>query len=95
MKLWILTCTYNEYNQYGDYFVTAWTSKPTAMQVQEILVREAIPATQDNIEHILTGGGRRSDAEDFWYNLDEQEEGQPHRWNEQGENLINPNAQKQ
>lgn len=30
---WILTEEYNEYNQYGGYFVTWWPEKPTEEQL--------------------------------------------------------------
>lgn len=62
--IYVLTEEYNEYDQYGEYFVHAWIGKPTDMQLAEH-VRPG-----NNIDWILRGGGR-IDKEYHWYNLRE------------------------
>lgn len=32
MKIWVITQYYNEYNQYGGYFVSAHTSEKSAIE---------------------------------------------------------------
>jgi len=33
MKIWILTSTYNDYDQHGDYFIAWWSDKPSVDQM--------------------------------------------------------------
>jgi hypothetical protein len=33
--MWILTESYDDYDQHGDYFVTGWCEKPTVEQIAE------------------------------------------------------------
>lgn len=33
MNVWILTTEYNDYDQYGEYFLQAFASKPTPEQL--------------------------------------------------------------
>jgi len=35
MKLWILLEEYNEYDQHGGYFVAAFSSKPTELDLEQ------------------------------------------------------------
>ena len=69
MKLWILTEEYNEYDQHGGYFATAWASKPSVEDVAK-----ATGTIGERAEHIWSGGGRVK-YENQWYNLFEWEEG--------------------
>jgi hypothetical protein len=62
-SVWILTEEYNEYDQHGEYFVAVWANKPTIEQL-----RERIPRNDEQLEHILNGGGRKG-VEDHWYYL--------------------------
>ena len=66
MNIWVLTKAYNDYNQYGDYFVAAFASKPTAAQLEEY----GIPT--ERIDLVLRGGGREG-IENSWYYLIEEE----------------------
>lgn len=69
-KIWVLTTEYNEYDQFGEYFVAAWRQKPTKDQLQ--------PLTSMNdfgLDHLLKGGGRL-EYEYQWYNLKEYPEGE-------------------
>ena len=67
MKIWILTSEYNDYNQYGVYFIKAYKDKPTIGMLQEDIGR-----TADYCEHVLSGGGR-IDYENAWFYLQEEE----------------------
>lgn len=35
-SVWVLTETYNDYNQHGAYFIKVWKNKPTVEQLQEV-----------------------------------------------------------
>jgi hypothetical protein len=63
MKIWILTETWNDYNQHGDVFVAAFLNKPTEEQLKEYGVDEF------EMEHVLIKGGGRLWMEDYWFNL--------------------------
>ena len=69
MKMWVLTSEYNEYDQHGGYFVTAWSTKPSVEEVAKVL-----GVTKKGAEHVWSGGGREN-YEYQWYNLFEWEEG--------------------
>jgi hypothetical protein len=62
MKLWIVTREENQYDQYGEYFVAAFTYRPSDSDLRFIA---AWPAT-----------GRSINMEDTWFNLREVEEGE-------------------
>lgn len=66
MNVWILTTEYNDYDQYGEYFLQAFASKPTPEQ----LVAEGVPLNR--IDRVLNGGGRKSNDHQWWH-LVEQE----------------------
>ncbi len=70
MKAWILTVTYNDYDQHGDYFVAWWKEKPSLEELKQS--REGF--SDNELKHVLQGGGRIDD-EYKWYNLTEIEEG--------------------
>lgn len=63
MQIWILTREINAYDQDGEYFVSAFSQKPTIAQIEKICGYNELGAT-----HVLNGGGRRN-AEEEWYNL--------------------------
>ena len=62
--IWVLTEEHNAYDQYGAYFVHAWTRKPTPTELMARGVEE------HRVSLVLQGGGREKD-EDHWYNLEE------------------------
>lgn len=66
--IWVLTESYNDYNQHGGYFVAAWTNKPTLQQIAKVC-----GITLDGAEHVLDGGGRQG-LEEQWYELMEYEQ---------------------
>ena len=59
MKLYIVTREENQYDQYGEYFVAAFTKKPTKEQLTNL-----------GVDHY-----ERKDLENTWYNLRTIEEG--------------------
>lgn len=61
--MWILTEEYNEYDQYGAYFVDAWHCKPSEEDLKNAGVHPS------DIQHVLNGGGRTHRYEGHWYNL--------------------------
>lgn len=68
MKVWILTESYNAYDQYGEYFVEVYAEKPT--------VEKLMLATESNYafcEWLLnSGGGHKNPWEKnpySWYHL--------------------------
>lgn len=66
--IWVLTESYNDYNQHGYYFVAAWTNKPTLQQIAKVC-----GYTLEGAEHVLAGGGRQG-LEEHWYELMEYEQ---------------------
>jgi hypothetical protein len=68
-KVWILTEEYNDYDQYGEYFVAVFANKPTRSQLMSHDV------LADDVEHVLAGGGRRDCQSDYyrWWHLNERE----------------------
>lgn len=71
MKAWILTVTYNNYDQHGDYFVAGWKVKPSLKELKQSIH----DLSAKELKHVLQGGGRIDD-EYKWYNLTEIEEGE-------------------
>jgi hypothetical protein len=66
MKIWILTQEYNDYDQYGEYFIKAFLTKPTHQELTELGV------VRNRLRHTLNGGGR-VDHENVWFYLREVE----------------------
>ena len=69
--MWLLTKEYNDYDQYGEYYVYAWNHRPNLQEVD--LALDTLTDGYHDIKHILNGGGRQKD-EDIWFNLFEQTE---------------------
>lgn len=69
--MWIVTSAFNDYNQYGDYFVAAYESKPTLGELKKILPTKS----DETLNHILSGGGRER-TEDEWFHLIEVKHGE-------------------
>jgi hypothetical protein len=69
--MWILTKAVNDYNQHGDYFVCAFTNKPTRKELKAVIPE----ADRKLLTHILNGGGR-VEWEYEWYFLEELQSGQ-------------------
>ena len=76
--IWVLVKDYNAYDQFGSYFVAAWTKKPGYDEIAKLC---EIDTNRNNthavkaVNHILSGGGRMA-VEDEWYTLVEVEEGE-------------------
>lgn len=66
--MYVITAEYNDYSQYGDYFVGI-IPELTLKNIKRIFPDR----NKDFLIHILNGGGRRG-YEDCWYNLFEIEE---------------------
>lgn len=66
--IWVLTEEYNQYDQYGEYFIHAWVEKPTKEQLSKLVD----PKEADYL--LETGGGRKHNYENNWYYLREMEE---------------------
>lgn len=67
MSIWVLTKEYNDYNQYGEYYISAFKEKPSIEMITNI-----VGCSDELAEWILSGGGREG-YEDVWYNLIEKE----------------------
>jgi len=67
--MYIITSRVNQYDQYGDYFETAYTNKPTLEQLIKFFKDEKLAA------HVFNGGGRIG-VEDLWYHLTEIQDGE-------------------
>lgn len=61
-----MTKEYNDYNQYGEYYIVAFKEKPSIEMITTV-----IGCSDDMAARILSGGGREG-IEDVWYNLIEE-----------------------
>lgn len=69
-SMWILTEEYNDYNQHGEYFLTAWLEKPTENQIKEMISESYGEYSIEVItKKLLSNGGGRIKDQDHWYNL--------------------------
>lgn len=66
MSIWVLTKEYNDYNQYGEYYIAAFKEKPSTEMIKTV-----ISCSDEMAAWILSGGGREG-VEDVWYNLVEE-----------------------
>jgi hypothetical protein len=69
--VWVLTSEYNQYDQYGRYFLAVFAEKPTAEQLRPHIAKHYY-VDEAYLEHVRGGGGRLRE-EDLWYCLDEEE----------------------
>lgn len=74
-KIWIVTRCENQFDQYGDYFVSAFDHKPTVDEIRTLLGRTF---SIEYAEYLLTGGGRRG-HENTWYYLTEIKSGEEYK----------------
>ena len=56
--IWVLTEEYNDYGQYGEYFVAAFKVKPTIKELQKLC-----EVDKKTAEHIWNGGQRKTGKE--------------------------------
>ena len=57
--MWILTQSYNEHDQFGDYFISAFENRPTEDEIKKVLKNEC-ELDPHLSSHVLQGGGRRN-----------------------------------
>lgn len=76
--VWVVTKEYNNYDQYGEYFVCAFKEKPTHQQCLDLLSVENYFQSYADKKHkdkmaalLMKGGGRYKDEFD-WYWLNEE-----------------------
>lgn len=69
--MWIVTRSINEYDQDGEYFVSAFVDKPDFKRLKKLFPNES-----DATIGKLTRGGGRQNAEYEWYELVETKEGE-------------------
>lgn len=62
-SVWVLTSSYNDYDQHGEYFEAVFKDKPTRESIME-----ACGVPEEDADHILLGGGRKG-GEYVWFNL--------------------------
>ena len=63
-NLWIVTREINQYDQDGEYFVSAFIKRPEFNDLVKLLPNE----DKELINRLLNGGGRDG-VEDEWYSL--------------------------
>tara|TARA_R110000796_G_scaffold250428_2_gene379357 strand:+ start:2295 stop:2513 length:219 start_codon:yes stop_codon:yes gene_type:complete len=69
--MWVVTREVNAYDQYGEYFVGCFNSKPNEAALREMVTGLSVAAAQ----HLLAGGGRQH-IEEEWWNLSMYNEGE-------------------
>lgn len=83
VSMWIVTKSYNDYNQHGEYFVACYTKKPNFDEFLKLYLKsEGLQETYfdecvgiEKVKRYYENKGRYSD-EDCWYNLREIKEGE-------------------
>ena len=77
MKIWVLTTEVNAYDQYGEYFVCVFASKPTFHEVKAAVLKDSKYIDKSILDvtcgNLVRNGGGRIDDEDCWYFLREVE----------------------
>ena len=68
--VWILTTEYNDYDQYGAYFVSAFQNKPGFRELKRLTGENDIIVLK-----LIRDGGGRQGIENKWYNLIEVKNG--------------------
>ena len=74
--VYVLTCEYNDYDQYGRYFCCVFDKKPTVAELAPILTEFGgyLPTDMGKaialVQHYLDNKGRTSDNEGMWFNLE-------------------------
>lgn len=66
--VWMLTEEYNDYDQYGEYFLDVFETKPSREQLAEVI--NILPNSEE-MTRLLEGGGRSYRYEHQWYFLRE------------------------
>ena len=68
--MWILTRVINEYDQDGDYFLSAWNEKPSIKDLVKVTERD-----EEYCKRILNNEGRLY-PERTWFWLTEMKDGE-------------------
>lgn len=71
--VWVVTQSYNDYDQHGDYIEMVFSEKPT----KELLMEKFQLSEKDAI-HLWNGGGRKN-IENSWYYLTQIEFGKQYK----------------
>lgn len=72
---WVLTKEYNEYDQYGEYFICVFTEKPDFAKLKPIIDSEYAPNDKDDpkvkevVGNLIRKGGGRIRYEFKWFFL--------------------------
>lgn len=61
VTVWVLTQEFNEYDQYGEYFIAVFGNKPH----HDDLTFLGVPTNR--LRHVLNGGGRKDDEHSWFY----------------------------
>jgi len=77
-KIYVLTFEVNEYDQYGEYFITAFKNKPTFQELLPWVEENGYyPSDGISVEHatgeLIRNGGGRHKCEHRWLFLNEVE----------------------
>ena len=68
--MWILTFEVNDYDQYGEYFLAAWPSKPSERSLEKVLKAtrgKPYYTAKEVLDNV--GRSRPTTSNDEWYNL--------------------------
>ena len=77
--MFVLTKAVNDYNQFGDYLETVFSTSPTLTDLSKYFYNTTLENLEDEqilfLTHIKRGGGRQN-IEYEWYFLDELKSGE-------------------
>lgn len=68
---WVLTYEVNEHDQYGEYFLAVFQTKPTYEQIVDFIAEEYrdIGTLMKAVFRLVDKGGGRIKDEHTWFNL--------------------------
>ena len=58
--VWVVTASYNDYDQHGEYFLTFYFDKPTEAQL-----KKSFPEWGESVIEALLAKGQRNDGYEF------------------------------
>jgi hypothetical protein len=72
---WVLTTEYNDYDQYGKYFIAVFSKQPSLEELASFCHKNSIhigASVAQGVEFLerLRKGGGRINTEHQWYNLE-------------------------
>ena len=80
--MYVLTKSYNDYDQHGDYLETVFEKSPTLTELSNYFYKQSLEQLDDEqllfLTHVKRGGGRQNN-ESEWYFLSSLKHSEPYQ----------------